>query len=57
MKHLPSLTKIVAAAILLLATCNLAQAAHVYRGNSTYSSDIVCTTDGHIPVPLLMLIL
>ena len=30
---------------------------HVYQGRSTYSSDIVCTTDGHIPIPLLMLIM
>ena len=44
MKHLPSLTKIVAAAILLLATCNLAQAAHVYllRGDRILAHFITC---------------
>ena len=57
MKHISDIAKMVAVAVLLLTTCSLAQAAYIYRGNSTYSSDIVCTTDGHIPIPLLMLIM
>ena len=97
MKHISDIAKMVAVAVLLLTTCSLAQARYVYRGNSTYSSDIVCTwdgrylyrgrstyssdivytycnghvyqgrstyssdivctTDGHIPIPLLMLIM
>ena len=46
MKHISDIAKMVAVAVLLLTTCSLAQAAYIYRGNSTYSSDILYTYDG-----------
>ena len=29
-------------------------AAHIYKGNSTYTYDILLTTDAPIPMPILM---
>ena len=43
-------------ALLVMPLLSVAQT-RIYKGRSTYSSDIVCTIDGHIPIPVLVMLL
>lgn len=30
---------------------------HIYSGRSTYTSDILYTTSGHVPIPVLLAVM
>ena len=49
-------TKILILLMLLTAVTATART-HLYRGNSTYTSDILYTINGTIPVPVLIMLM